>query len=964
MRSWLSLRSLKTTALFAAVYSVLALSAYGADPFRCYDAFFNLRATTLTADKQIVKSFDSNLPIARAFEKEGLLYSDIAQWFDSVDKTIFAKRMNDRLEKEKAFGKKSFLFNFLDEYPTKYVPEGVTVKTEEWAKLSREDQVKFFTSAENPFSLINVQGRENLFYDNVLNFDDVRSSGITPKFLTVGDDLGSYEVRSVGSEADRVKYLKDRQTVETGLEAKVGHQHFFHGWSKDKATREKMVGQYLENLDATSWFLYWRQIKRNPDEVKSLLFHPYLGVYERDMLDRLAEAFVEGKPEKFNQKYRTMGARAFKPREGSETDGWSRLTDFEQRSGNTGSKRDFIADVMEARLSSGDYSGMKDFRSYDFNASSPSEKLFSPWLKEKEIGTLEKFEAMFPNLEYKDSKRAYNHFRNRVLAPMLPWENRLDIDYKKDVLKRAQKRFAKRYLEIAEQYLKKAPKLKGDELAALREEVRSELERINYLFARRLRLDVDLEHYLMPQPTKLPEITVKSDGPIDVNQTPIGIETSHRFAFSPKNKKEAEMRIRRAAESFAKEIDAVKVTKVEDGGHGHGLSVRYIVTDKQGRDWRVEWDGVQRSYDAKGNAINPHGGHIEAPTPKIQPQDMTELAALYRAMRKEGNYPKRSAGGAHFNMGLEQLQQLSSEEAASRMANFTRVFEKNRTVIQALFQHPFRERVAIPVPYGKEFVDSINDFKGDWGDLQYLFYNKQYFNPFVTRKPAYIQMNTTGLMNDVVPEAYKKTIDIKKAGIDDWFPSFSKGGNDRVEFRMSDAMTDEHLQALQIKFFRALANRGLNGEKVVLSLEDNAPNMLKTWRENPKQFFADSDAFLESLGLSPDEFRPLQVQAIQQQMAKGAKIEERNAARAPPVTVKIKKKFAKSDGQDESLDKVAKRKAKKEKKLTAKQKEEAARLPLMRPDSFLPAAEKEKSEIGGFTFRPSEGKATPADEHN
>lgn len=308
-----SVSNLRYATLCLALWLVVSLSSYAAGSAEdCYKAFFALRATTFKEESQIVKSFESNLPISRAFEKEGLLYTDIAQWFDTIDKDLFQKRMTARLKKENGFGRKSFLLSWLDDYPKKYRPKGSEMKPKEWAEMTPDQQLKYFFSAENPFDLINPKGREQLFYDNVLNFDDVRSSGITPKFLTVGDDLGSYEIRSVASEADRVKYVRDRKQIEDSLESKVGHQHFFHGWPKSKETREKVVGQYLENLDATSWFLYWRQIKRNPNDAESILFHPYLGVYERNMLERLEESFVEGIPEKFNQKYRTVGARAFK----------------------------------------------------------------------------------------------------------------------------------------------------------------------------------------------------------------------------------------------------------------------------------------------------------------------------------------------------------------------------------------------------------------------------------------------------------------------------------------------------------------------------------------------------------------------------------------------------------------------------------------------------------------------------
>jgi hypothetical protein len=132
----------------------------------------------------------------------------------------------------------------------------------------------------------------------------------------------------------------------------------------------------------------------------------------------------------------------------------------------------------------------------------------------------------------------------------------------------------------------------------------------------------------------------------------------------------------------------------------------------------------------------------------------------------------------------------------------------------------------------------------------------------------------TGMMADVVPEAYKKPIDIKKAGEAGWFPSFNKG-TDRIEFRLPDAMPDEHMMALQIKFFRAFLNYGLNGGPVKLLPKDKT-DFLRLWREDPRRFFADSDELLLKLGLDPDEFRPAQVQALQQQQSAGPLQAERD----------------------------------------------------------------------------------------
>ena len=73
-----------------------------------------------------------------------------------------------------------------------------------------------------------------------------------------------------------------------------------------------MAPKYIELLDAGTWYLFWRQMKRNPTEVESVLGHPYLGVYTRWWLNRLYTAVVEAKPKDFKNKFRMMGARNFK----------------------------------------------------------------------------------------------------------------------------------------------------------------------------------------------------------------------------------------------------------------------------------------------------------------------------------------------------------------------------------------------------------------------------------------------------------------------------------------------------------------------------------------------------------------------------------------------------------------------------------------------------------------------------
>ncbi len=339
--------------------------------------------------------------------------------------------------------------------------------------------------------------------DGLLNYDNLLPSADAPPFLEAGDDLGSYEVKSKG-EVDRNKYQRERDFVEDHLDGKIGHQHFVHAWPSRKAEREFIAPHYIELLDATTWLLFWRQLDRNPNEVDSILSHPFLGLYPRASLERLFDAMVAGDASRFRNKNRMVGARslAAKPELRGQK-GRDFLPDFEMRSGNKGIKRDFVEDLIEARISSGDYSGLRDFRSYDFDPSANMEILASPWLSAGEIEKLKLFETQFPLMKYSNHALAMNHTRNKIIAPLLPWRNRIPLEYKAELLQRAQARYAEGLVGIANFYLRRIKTAENSsQVGSLREETLDKLEHLAYLFARRVKLDEDLEKYLTPRPDK------------------------------------------------------------------------------------------------------------------------------------------------------------------------------------------------------------------------------------------------------------------------------------------------------------------------------------------------------------------------------------------------------------------------------------------------------------------------------
>lgn len=880
----------------ASILLLLALSspARATDVFTC---FYDILHDTNAGDHPVVlTSSGSKVPIQRAFEKEGLFYSDIARWYDRIGEA--GKRdLRDRLRAELAGTKPAKLIAWLEKYPTKYVTTASKIRPKDWVKLSPTQRLEALLKPDNPFEWITEKGREDLFYDEILPYDDLEKSGRTPDYMTVVSDLGgSYEIKSDGAVADRVTYVRQRAETEKHLEGRVGHQHKIHGWPTDPARRAEIAPKYIEALDAGTWMLYWRQVRRDPfasdpEESSGILFHPFLGIYNRSALDRLHQALVRGDALRFSNFHRMIAARRVKPNPGQESDGLPAIPDWELRSGNKGARRDFTEGWIEARITSGDYSGLRDYRSYEFDASAPIARLAGRWLNADQLSALEEMEQGWPWMRYSPDSRSFNHFRNRVLAPLLPWGNRLNLGMKAKVLEEEQKKYAQALAEIASAYHS------GPRTRASDEMLRNRIEKAQYEFADRVRLDEDLEHYLAPKPSAMPDIRVASHGDIDINRdVPLGIEYSFRFPSKPRSPEEARDAIHAAAQAFQRALGGKGELEElsSEGAHGHGLSIRYRITDAEGKKWRVEWDGIQRDYDTQGHAMNIHGGHIEVPSPRFTPEDPSDIVKLYQAAREQNLYPKRSAGGAHVNFGLAPLFNLPPKVGAGKLRNFIAAFENEREMISFLWQNPHRLRVAMPVELSASFRRQLNDFKGDWKELATLLYRYRYFNPYIGRKPAYVQNNLTGMITHVVPESYKQPIDIRKVTEKSWFPSFNGKAADRAELRLVDAPPDEYLAALQIKYFRALLDHSLNSATPIQlnPLYDRTDPA--RWREDPPAFFAAANEHLRRLGLDPKEFRPLLVQALDQQQQalswyrrRAVAIREGEAVPEKPVYLKI-----------------------------------------------------------------------------
>ena len=432
----------------AAVYQ-----AYRSDVVRSSENLKN-------AEKDITVryAFGTNVPMTRSFEKEGLFYEEIMRWFPKL-RPEGAQKLRERLADEIS-GKRddTALTTILMS-----LKRLVGLKAPGFQSLNAEQRLNLILSQPDPFSVLPMKHKALLFETSVLKFDYVMEGKETPKNITVGDDDGSYEVRSNTGIVAQGEFFAQRKLTEDYLEGKVGHQHLFHAWPKDAQKREEMAPQYIELLDSSTWYLFWRQAKRNNEDVDSIVSHPYLGVYTRDSLNRLYNVVLDNNPKAFRDKFRMVGARSFRSREEipNQTEHGEFSPDWELRSGNKGAGRDFIEGILISRLETGDYTGMKDYRSYKFDSSADIRTLTNGLLKDNEQKLLERFQNEYRLMKWKKHTLATNHVRNKVISPLLPWAERLPIAHKIELLKSLQAKYAKELVQIAREHFRDFAKAKN-----------------------------------------------------------------------------------------------------------------------------------------------------------------------------------------------------------------------------------------------------------------------------------------------------------------------------------------------------------------------------------------------------------------------------------------------------------------------------------------------------------------------
>lgn len=393
------------------------------------------------------------------------------------------------------------------------------------------------------------------------------------------------------------------------------------------------------------------------------------------------------------------------------------------------------------------------------------------------------------------------------------------------------------------------------------------------------RLSADIENYLRPKPqiagaSAAAKIDLPSNARVNVNDVDVGIEytarfhnkTSAEFTHIPNqpgkmewlrtsyeySKDERREALRRAAQSIAKDQNKGRFTAVElvagGDGHGHGLDVAYEFRDSQQRKWRVEWDGIGRSYDTAGNMIpeSLRGGHIEIVTPKFNPTQQ-EMEGVFRSLKRESLIPSPRFGGGHVNIDLAPF-----EGKPKALARFLGTYYDNRNTMTLLFQHPGRGVGAEPNRMSQSLIDKLKNFDGTEEDLKKLLYDERFFNTRVGRKTKNNQLNLIAYFQDVIPQDFiHEDFDMKN---DMWRRTFDVNPKIRkMEFRLFNAPRNAAESALQIKFVRAMMNKALNEDSAVF--RGNYEVNTGALAQNPQRAEQEFLRTMNDLHLDPAEYR-------------------------------------------------------------------------------------------------------------
>ena len=245
-------------------------------------------------------------------------------------------------------------------------------------------------------------------------------------------------------------------------------------------------------------------------------------------------------------------------------------------------------------------------------------------------------------------------------------------------------------------------------------------------------------------------------------------------------------------------------------GHGHNFGYGYGGTDALGRQWQVDWDGVDRHYTgAKVLEDSVGQGHLELITPKYYPSGR-ELEAIYQVFQRHNISTLGIVGGGHLNVDLKAF-----EGRPRALARFLSLYHQYRGIISLLFGEKVFERMEA-LEVSDKLALSLRDFKGSEDELKRLLYNQRYFNTRIQEKTRHVDINLMDYFQDVIPaEFISEDFDFMNPEVP-WRRQFKVDPDvRRIEMRLFKAPKNAFEAALQIRLVRALLSKAFNEDSLL-----------------------------------------------------------------------------------------------------------------------------------------------------
>ncbi len=470
--------------------------------------------------------------------------------------------------------------------------------------------------------------------------------------------------------------------------------------------------------------------------------------------------------------------------------------------------RRFVQTVLAARIISGDWQGMGDLPSNLANRAKSLNFAFD----------------LLGEYDPPTKKKLWNlllaHSGQHHLIPFWNWKQAPFLSAQKKALLRERTRaYLKDLASLKAQ--NSGQMAKGVHRATQQWAVSSNIvdEMRNTL--RPFRVVKHLDHILHLKTPQLASYQIGAQFPqVDTNTIHLGMEYTGRFplegelnrlgfaAFDKLGHSHRQAIMQNVLQDLIKEFggDTDGIFKIE-GGHGHNLGYSYVGKDAQGREWRVDWDGINRQYDFEAQKVLKDTvglGHLELVTPKFSPRG-SELEAIYRIFKRHNVSTLGQLGSGHLNVDLAPF-----EGRPRALARFLSIFHQHRGIISLLFQDKIEEHYT-KAEITDKLSRTLRDFHGNEDQLKGLLYNQHYFNHFVGEKTRWTDINLSAYFQDVIPpEFISRDFDYHNPG-EPWRRQFKVDPEvRRMELRLFQGPKDAFEAALHIRLVRAMLDKALN----------------------------------------------------------------------------------------------------------------------------------------------------------